>query len=172
MHKLIILRGNSGSGKTTIAKELREKLGNNTMLISQDVIRREILKVRDGENNPALPLIQELLIYGSKHCEVIILEGILHAQWYKPLFELALELYGADVHAYYFDIPFEETVRRHQTRPNCNDFSEEDMRSWWLEKDFSSVLNEISITADMEKEDIVNWIMLSVHEKGELDDRR
>lgn len=44
---LVVLRGNSGSGKTTIAKSLQEKLGARTMLISQDVIRREILKVRD-----------------------------------------------------------------------------------------------------------------------------
>ena len=41
MVKLIILRGNSGSGKTTIAKELQRKFGENTMLISQDVIRSE-----------------------------------------------------------------------------------------------------------------------------------
>ena len=40
MSKLIILRGNSGSGKTAIAKELQKHFGRNTMLISQDVIRR------------------------------------------------------------------------------------------------------------------------------------
>lgn len=40
MGKLIILRGNSGSGKTTVAKELQKKFGYNTMLISQDEIRR------------------------------------------------------------------------------------------------------------------------------------
>lgn len=158
MHKLIILRGNSASGKTTVAKELQKKFGSNTMLISQDAIRREILNVHDGENNPALPLLQELLKYGSKHCELVILEGILHSQWYKPLFELAVELYGTEVHAYYFDVPFEETVQRHQTRPNCNDFSVKDLRLWWLEKDFSSVLNEIRITAEMDKETIVNKI--------------
>ena len=46
MPKLIILRGNSGSGKTTIAKELQNSFGRNTMLISQDVIRRYMLKVK------------------------------------------------------------------------------------------------------------------------------
>lgn len=51
MLKLIILRGNSGSGKTTIAKELQNRFGMNTMLISQDVIRRDMLKVKDGANN-------------------------------------------------------------------------------------------------------------------------
>lgn len=37
MSKLIILRGNSGSGKTTIAKELQKLFGKNTILISQDI---------------------------------------------------------------------------------------------------------------------------------------
>lgn len=45
MRKLIILRGNSGSGKTTIAKELQKRFGTNTMLISQDVIRRDMLTI-------------------------------------------------------------------------------------------------------------------------------
>ena len=74
-NKLIILRGNSGSGKTTIAKELQQVFGNNTMLISQDVIRRDMLKVKDGENTKALPLLEELLRYGRKHSEIVILEG-------------------------------------------------------------------------------------------------
>ena len=80
MGKLIILRGNSGSGKTTIAKELQRKFGRNTMLISQDVIRREMLRVKDGENTPALPLMKELLIYGSNHSDIVILEGIMYAK--------------------------------------------------------------------------------------------
>ena len=38
--RLIILRGNSGSGKTTTGKALQKKSGHGTMLISQDVVRR------------------------------------------------------------------------------------------------------------------------------------
>lgn len=38
MPKLIILRGNSGSGKTTVAKALQEKFGPNTMLLSHDMV--------------------------------------------------------------------------------------------------------------------------------------
>ncbi|RGG09619.1 uridine kinase [Coprobacillus sp. AF27-24BH] len=116
MTKLIILRGNSGSGKTTIAKELQKLFGKNTMLISQDVIRREMLNVDDGENTKALPLLKELLKYGNEHNEIVILEGILRANWYNSLFELAIELYNQNIYAYYFDMSFEETLKRHQTR--------------------------------------------------------
>ena len=69
MSKLIILRGNSGSGKTTIAKEIQKNFGRNTMLISQDVIRRDMLRVKDGENTEAISLMKELLAYGREHSE-------------------------------------------------------------------------------------------------------
>ena len=158
MKKLIILRGNSGSGKSTIAKELQNRFGFNTMLISQDVIRRDMLKVKDGENTLALPLMKELLIYGHKHCDIVILEGIMNADWYKPLFELSNKLYNSEIYAFYFDLPFEETLKRHQTKSNCHEFGEESMRRWWREKDFSDVLNEAPITAEKNIDDIVRDI--------------
>lgn len=159
MHKLIVLRGNSGSGKTTVAKELQKIFGDNTMLISQDVIRRDMLKVKDGKNSLALPLLMELLRYGRNNCEVVIIEGILVADWYRPLFELAVELYGVNIYAYYYDISFEETLRRHLTKPNCNEFGEEAMRSWWKEKDYSNMLKEKKVGELQSKEDIIQEIL-------------
>ena len=159
MRKLVILRGNSGSGKSTVAKELQSMLGNNTMLISQDMVRREILKVSDGKDTKALPLLKQLLRYGYDHSEVVILEGIMVADWYRPLFELAVSLYGEDVYAYYFDLPFEETVKRHKTRSKAGSFGEEAMREWWVEKDYSDVLNESMIPEELSKENIVQMIL-------------
>ena len=72
MCKLIILRGNSGSGKTTIAKELQKIIGSNTLLVSQDAVRREMLMVSDGPDTKALPMLKELLRYGKDHCETVI----------------------------------------------------------------------------------------------------
>lgn len=162
MAKLIILRGNSGSGKTTIAKELQRSFGRNTMLISQDAVRRDMLRVKDGENTEALPLMKELLTYGRNHCEIVILEGIMYADWYQPLFELAVQLYGTDIFAYYFDLPFEETLKRHQTKPNCNEFGEEAMRRWWRDKDFSDVLSERVITSEKGIQSIIDEIKSAV----------
>ena len=162
MHKLILLRGNSGSGKTTVARELQEIFGRNTMVLSQDMIRRDVLKARDGIDPPALPLIKQMLEYGSKNCEVVIMEGIFVAEWYRELFERAIELYGSDILAYYFDIPFEETVRRHQTRSKAAEFGADEMREWWKEKDYLDLIKENIITEDMSKDEIVNEIYLRV----------
>ena len=158
MHKLIMLRGNSGSGKTTVAKELQELFGRNTMVLSQDMIRRDVLKARDGIDPPAMPLIKQMLEYGSKNCEVVIMEGIYVAEWYRELFEAAIELYGSDIYAYYFDIPFEETVRRHQTRSKAAEFGADEMRRWWVEKDYLDLIKETPITEDMSKDEIVQEI--------------
>lgn len=162
MKRLIILRGNSGSGKTTVAKELQKCFGRNTMLISQDVVRRDMLMVKDSENTEAIPLMMELLKYGHMHSDIVILEGIMYADWYRPLFELAVQLYGTGIFSYYFDLTFEETLRRHQTKANCHEFGEEAMRRWWNEKDFSDVLNETSITAEKSLDCIVTEIQTKV----------
>lgn len=158
MSKLIILRGNSGSGKTTVAKELQKRFGRNTMVISQDVVRRDILKVKDGQRTEAIPLMQELLVYGKNHSEITILEGIMYADWYKPLFECAVREFGDEIYAYYFDLPFEETVKRHQTKPNCHEFGEDEMRYWWREKDYIGFIKENVISLEDKFEEIVNRI--------------
>lgn len=105
--KLIILRGNSGSGKTTTGKALQRKFGHGTMLISQDVVRREMLFVKDGPNPETSQLLFELALYGKKNCNIIILEGILNSKWYKSLFEKLMKEFNNEIFAYYFDISFD-----------------------------------------------------------------
>ncbi len=148
MPKLIIIRGNSGSGKTTLANALQHKFGRNTMVISQDVVRREMLWVQDRIGNEAIDLMINLLDYGSKHCEVVILEGILYSDIYKPLFEAAVALYNKNIYAYYYDLSFEETLARHATKSNKFSFGENEMRRWWREKDYIGFILEKSIISD------------------------
>ncbi|MDE7132957.1 MAG: zeta toxin family protein [Lachnospiraceae bacterium] len=155
MPKLVILRGNSGSGKTTVSKILQEKFGRNTMLISHDMVRRQILHAKDVE---ALPLIMQLLKYGRQNSDITILEGILPVEVYMPLFELAVQEYGQDIFAFYYDLPFEETLRRHATKPNREDFGEQDMRRWWKEKDFINIIPEKIITENLSISDTADLI--------------
>ena len=135
MSKLLIIRGNSGSGKTTVAKGLQKKLGHGKMLISQDVVRREMLYVKDGEKPKVEELLFQLAMYGKNNCDVVILEGILNSKWYNNLFERLLKEFENNIFAYYFDIPFEETLERHKQKPNAHEFGEAEMREWWHEQD-------------------------------------
>ncbi|KAF1298466.1 uridine kinase [Enterococcus sp. JM4C] len=149
MTTLITIRGNSGSGKTTLALALQKKLGPNYLLISQDMIRREMLYVKDGPKTPAISLLTTLLLYGKDNCPFIILEGILNASWYAPLFEVATTTFSTNLFAYYYDLPFIETFRRHQTKSTASDFGEPEMKRWWTEKDLVPQLHETILTAKL-----------------------
>lgn len=164
MPSLIILRGNSGSGKTCAAKALQEKFGPNTMLLSHDMIRMQVLHVwgRFGVEK-SLPLMIELLKYGRRNSEAVVLEGILPMPDYLPLFQAAVEEYGLEhIFAYYYDLPFEETLLRHSTKPNRDEFGEEDMRRWWQEKDFLPNIPETVFTKELSLEDAVERIWRDV----------
>ncbi|GEA33240.1 kinase [Clostridium diolis] len=162
MAKLIIIRGNSGSGKTTTGKALQKKIGQDTMLISQDVVRRDILFAKDGPNPKAGELIFELVLYGKSHCNIVILEGILNSKWYKKLFQDLSDEFGNQIFAYYFDIPFEETLNRHRQKSNSHEFGEKEMREWWNEKDLSDAISEVCLHKDLSLNEIVNIIYRDV----------
>ena len=162
MGKLIILRGNSGSGKTSVAKELQKQIGRNTLVLSQDTIRRELLWARDGYDTPALSLLIDLLHYGHKNNEIVILEGILNSKWYRPLFEEATILFGKNIYAYYYDLPFEETLKRHKTRGISSEFGEKEMKKWWNEKDYIGFIPEKTIGKDISLNAAVNRILSDI----------
>ncbi len=148
MSKLIIIRGNSGSGKSSLAKQLQEKLGKETasLLLSQDVLRREMLYANDGFNTQTILLLINLLKYGKQNCDYVILEGILKADWYDAVFKEAVLLFDNDIYAYYYDLPFEETLKRHSAREKSLEFGEMEMRRWWNGEDYLQNIDEKIIT--------------------------
>lgn len=162
MAQLIILRGNSGSGKTTTGKALQRKFGHGTMLISQDIIRREMLYVKDGPNPDASQLLLELALYGKSHCNIVILEGILNSKWYKKLFESLIDEFNNQIFAYYFDIPFEETLNRHKLKPDAHEFGEKELREWWNEKDLLDIITEVCLHKELSLNEIVDIIYRDV----------
>ena len=170
--KLIILRGNSGSGKSSVARELQHKFGRGTLMIPQDTVRRDLLWAKDGVDTKTLPLLIQLLEYGKKNSAITILEGILYSGYYRPLFQKAIEEYGEDnIYAYYYDLPFEETLRRHDTKPNRFDFGEEDMRRWWNEKDYIDIIPEEIITAEVSLSEAVERIYQDVTTSSKIQQR-
>src|SRR5690625_4234401 len=164
--KIIILRGNSGSGKTTIAKALQRYFGKGTFLVSQDMVRREMLYVNDGIDSPAIDLMIDMVKYGKEKCEIVILEGIFYSDWHQKLFETVKNEFGNEIYAYYFDISFEEPLIRHKTRPKASDFGESEMRKWWRDKDYLKIIPESIVDKDMNEETIVSKIKNHMLEKG------
>lgn len=75
-----------------------------------------------------------------------------------PAFRCRKSALRRNICAYYFDLPFEETLRRHQTKDKRTEFGEEEMRRWWNEKDYAPALNEQTLTPDMMQDEIIDRI--------------
>jgi predicted kinase len=160
MNKIIILRGNIASGKSTAGLALQKKLGRGTLLIQQDTVRREMLWVKEEPNTMSVSLLKTLAEYGNKNCDYTILEGLLYSDINESLFRYITELYGKQIYAYYFDIPFEEALIRQKQRPIHNKFGEDEMRKWWREKDLLNFIPEkIVNTISMAPDEIVKMII-------------
>ncbi|MGT2832277.1 AAA family ATPase [Streptococcus halotolerans] len=161
MATLVIIRGNSGSGKTSLAHSLQKELGENTLLLSQDLLRRTMLQAHDGFDTPTVPLLLNLLDYGFNHHQTTILEGILKSDWYQPVWQRIIERYGlANTYAYYYDLPFYETLKRHNTRDKANEFGEDALKRWWVEKDYLADIPETKLTKTLSLE-VAKTLILS-----------
>ncbi|MBT2641472.1 kinase [Bacillus sp. ISL-41] len=157
--KLIILRGNSGSGKTTTAKSLQNHLGHGALLVSQDVVRRDMLKVNDRDGNPSIGLIRQIAEYGKGKCGVVIVEGILNKSRYGEMLKDLIQFYNQEAYTYYFDLSFEETVIRHNTRAQKMEFGESSLRAWWNSNDYLGVQGETLFTNDMSQDYVLKQIL-------------
>lgn len=159
--RLIIIRGNSGSGKTTLATRLQNEMGHETMLISQDVIRRDILKVADEPNNPAIRLMSDMAQFGNALGYDVIIEGILSKKKYATMLGRLLKKFDR-TYTFYLDVSFEETVRRHQTKSKKNEFGEDEMRNWWIEKDYLGADGEIILPEALSTDEVLRLIVEKV----------
>lgn len=156
---LIIIRGNSRSGKTTTAKSLQNLLGQGTLLVSQDTVRREMLKVHDRDGNLSIDLIRQIAEYGKDKCKFVIVEGILYRNRYGEMLNNLIQFYNQKTYTFYFDLSFEETVLRHNFCSKKTEFGEDSLRAWWNPKDYLGVDGEMILTNDMSQNDVLKLIL-------------
>jgi predicted kinase len=133
--RLIVVRGNSGAGKSTVAKALREAHGSGVAWVSQDLIRRNILKEKDRPGGANIGLIDLVARYSLDNGYHVVLDGIFYADRYETMLAgLARDHLGVS-RCYYLDVSLEETFRRHATRPLAAEVSRDQMRDWYRPRD-------------------------------------
>lgn len=158
---LVVIRGNSGSGKTTTAREVRRRYGRGCALVEQDYLRRVILREHDGSNHdPIAPsfigtTVSTLLGHGYH----VVLEGILHTKRYGGMLRRLLTDHSGPNAVYYIDLPFEETVRRHSGRAGEVNFGPEQMREWYLPGDVLGVTGERVLGAGLDLAETATTIL-------------
>ncbi|MFD9950249.1 AAA family ATPase [Nonomuraea sp. NPDC059023] len=158
--KLIILRGNAGSGKTSIARAVREAYGRRGFaLISQDVVRRDILRELDVPGGVNIGLIDLMCRHALNAGYHVLLEGILTRSRYGEMLHALRRDHRGTSTLFYLDISLEETLRRHATRPQAAQFGSEQMSAWYRERDLLTCGSEIMTGEELSLQEAVSCIV-------------
>jgi predicted kinase len=161
--QLIIIRGNSGSGKSAVAERLREEIDGKVAVIGLDTLRRTILKEPDQlENTDVIGLIEQTVVYSLEKGYTVIVEGILSKPKYKEVLMKLVASADYESHIYYIDVSLEETLKRHRTKPIADEVTDEQLASWYQPKNYLDVPGEIIIDESSTLEETVNSIKSAV----------
>ncbi|MCI3226657.1 AAA family ATPase [Streptomyces sp. NP-1717] len=157
--RLVVLRGNSASGKSTVAAAVRERFGRGLALVGQDNLRRVVLRERDRPGAANIGLIDTVARYSLDAGYHVLVEGILYADHYGPMLAALRADHRGPTHSYYLDIPFEETLTRHAGKPQAGEYGERELRDWYRRLDLLPGGDETVIGADSALTDTVERIM-------------
>jgi len=161
--KLIIIRGNSGSGKSVVAERLREEIDGKVSIVGLDTLRRTILKEPDQlENTDIIGLIEQTVTYCLSNDYTVIVEGILSKPKYKDMLMKIVDSADCDNHIYYIDVSLEETIKRHKTKPIADEVTDKQLTSWYQPKNYLDVPNEIIVDESSTLEDTVALIKFNI----------
>jgi len=141
--RLIVIRGNSGSGKSTVAREVRMRVGRGCALVEQDHLRRILLREHESVQRPLAPELIELNVrFALANDYHVILEGILDRGRYGDMIAGLQREHAGETHLFYMDVSFAETLRRHATRPQAAEFTGDHMRDWYRQRDLLGLPGE------------------------------
>lgn len=159
---LIVLRGNSASGKTSVAWQIRERYGRGLAIVSQDVLRRDILRVKDEPRNPAIGLIDITARYALDHGYHVIVEGIMGSTSYGQMLASLVRDHAGRSACFYYDLAFDETVSRHAAKPQAEEYGADLMREWYRDRDLIPALHETIIGPEVSLDTAVSMMMDAV----------
>jgi predicted kinase len=132
---LVVLRGNSASGKSSVAAGLRARFGQGLAVVGQDNLRRTVLRERDRPGAANIDLISAVARYALDAGYHVIVEGILYADHYGEMLARLMTDHRGATYAYYLHVPFAETLARHASKPQTDEYGEAEMRVWYREMD-------------------------------------
>lgn len=158
--RLIVLRGNSASGKSTVAAGIRDRFGRGLALVGQDNLRRVVLRERDRPGAANIGLIDMVARYSLDAGYHVVVEGILYADHYGAMLTRLRTDHRGPTHGYYLHVPLQETLVRHATKPQADEYGERELRDWYRPLDLLPEGNETVIGADSALEVTVDRVML------------
>ncbi|MET0779747.1 MAG: hypothetical protein ABWY71_02840, partial [Candidatus Saccharimonadales bacterium] len=121
---------------------------NKTALVEQDYYRHVMFNNLDSDLEAPRYVMFAGVLAALEHGYDVILEGFMGMGKYKTYFDELLAQHPANNHFFYFDVSFEETLRRHKTRPKSETFSEPEMHELFLKSGPSQYPGEVILSED------------------------
>jgi hypothetical protein len=89
----------------------------------------------------------------------VVLEGILSTARYLPMIRDLVAAHHGESHLFYLDVSYDETVRRHATRPLASEVTPEQMRGWYQPHDVLGIAGERVIAESLTLDETVAYIL-------------
>lgn len=172
--RLVVLRGNSGSGKSTVAQLVRAQLRpgqvdpdrgyyrNNVALIEQDYIRRTMVGEHDRSNGVNIDVIDLTSRAALNAGFDVVIEGMLFAERYADMLAaLTRDHHGITRH-WYFAATLDVTLDRHQGRPLGATVPAADLREWYRADDLLPDVEQRLVPGDWSAQYAADQITSSV----------
>ena len=103
-----------------------------------------------------------MVAFGYQECQYVIVEGIFQKAIYHSFFQEIIHLFEGNVQVYYFDISFEETLKRHSQRNKNQEFGVVEMKRWWLPEDYLGFPGEQRLSEQLSEKQIIRQILADI----------
>lgn len=160
--RLIVVRSNSASGKSSVAAGLREKFGRNLAIVDQDNLCRTVLCERDRPGGANIGLIDLTARYALDHGFHAVVEGNLRAGRCGTMLQGLVRAHRGVSRCHYLHVPYAETVLRHATKPDAQylkHVTADRLRDWYREKGLLPEAPETVIDAAGTLDDTIRQIL-------------
>ncbi|MFI7351327.1 M15 family metallopeptidase [Streptomyces sp. NPDC049936] len=160
--RLVVIRGNSASGKSSVAQGLRDHYGRGVAIVGQDVIRRNVLREHDTTYGANIALLGRIARHALDAGFHVVLEGILYADRYSHMITSLVRDHRGVSACYYLDVPLEATLARHASKADAayrEQVTDAHLTSWYRERDLLPGALETVIPADSTLRDTVTRIV-------------
>lgn len=157
MTKLIILRGPSGVGKSTVAQALLKRTTRPTVLVDLDHYRFSFVNPPHEDHNLEYEMSASDILLGLQLGFDVIFDGNFTATAHDPFLEKLLSAHAEETYLFYLDASLDETLKRHETKSHPR-ISKEKMKEVYPYASPTGHENEIVIPQDSSLEQTIEHI--------------
>ncbi|SCK27046.1 MULTISPECIES: M15 family metallopeptidase [Streptomyces] len=160
--RLVVIRGNSASGKSSVAQGLRDHYGRGVAIVGQDVIRRNVLREHDTTGGANITLLGRIARHALDAGYHVVLEGILYADRYNHMITSLVRDHRGISACYYLDVPLEATLARHASKADAaylEQVTDSHLTSWYRKLDLLPGQLETVIPGDSALQDTIAGIV-------------